>query len=137
MEDWRRVSAENEDPLNTLLLLGTWYHQTLQCRPEILQLRARSAIKTPDPDAAGAGKQMYHELREFIEELFVRARDEGRIKPDSDVQTLTLLFLAIGALLDVIHQIGLDEDVTPRELMAMANTVLEGRFAVASERPST
>ncbi|HSP54052.1 MAG TPA: helix-turn-helix domain-containing protein, partial [Dehalococcoidia bacterium] len=37
MENWRRIAAENEDPLNALLLLGQWYHQTLRERPEILK----------------------------------------------------------------------------------------------------
>ena len=47
MENWRRIAAENSDPVSALLLIGTWYHLTLQRKPEILKLRARSMVEGP------------------------------------------------------------------------------------------
>jgi AcrR family transcriptional regulator len=128
LRDWRRIVGENADPLNALLLLGTWYHQTLRERPQILQIRSRAMSEPPDAGIAAAVRETYLGFRQFIEDLFVRARDEGRLVPDADIRTLTWLFMAIGALLDIGHELGFDEELTPADLMAMANAVLERRF---------
>lgn len=126
MENWRRIAAENADPVSALLLIGTWYHQTLQRKPEILKLRARSMVEEPTVGAE-IGKQAYLELREFIEGLFISAREEGRIAEGSDVRTLTWLFMAIGALLDLTQQVGLEEELTPGDLVNVSRAVLLGR----------
>ena len=66
MENWERIAAENEDPLNALLILGQWYHQTLRERPEILKLRFRSITEGHDPEVALRARGIYRELMRFI-----------------------------------------------------------------------
>src|SRR3990170_1754316 len=78
MENWQRIAAENEDPLNALLLLGQWYHQTLRERPEILKLRFRSITEGHDAEVAIRAREIYRELMLFIEGLFENARAQGR-----------------------------------------------------------
>lgn len=130
MANWRRIAAENADPVSALLLIGTWYHQTLQWKPEILKLRARSMVEGPTLGAE-LGKRTYLELREFIEGLFGRARDEGRIAGDSDVRTLTWLFMAIGALLDLSQQVGLEDEFTAGDLVNVSRAVLYGGVLIS------
>jgi len=136
MRNWRRLAPEISDPFSALLLIGTWYHSTLQRKPEILKLRARSMVEGPTLGAE-LGKQAYLELREFIEGLFRRARDEGRIAEDSDVRTLTWLFMAIGALLDLTQEVGLEEEFTPGDLVNVSRAVLYGRVLISPLEGST
>jgi AcrR family transcriptional regulator len=123
MENWRRIAAANDDPLNALLVLGQWYHQTLQRRPEILKLRFRS-MSEGDPEVAAHAKATYVELMRFIEGLFNQARDRGRLSPDTDTTTMMWIFMGVGSLLDMTHLLGLQDELGPRELVNIARVVL-------------
>ena len=127
MENWERIAAENEDPLNALLILGQWYHQTLRERPEILKLRFRSITEGHDPAVADRARAIYRELMEFIEGLFKNARDQGRVSPDTDTRTMMWLFMAVGSLLDMTNLLGLQDELGPRELVNIGRVILEGR----------
>ena len=127
MENWERIAAENEDPLNALLILGQWYHQTLRERPEILKLRFRSITEGHDPEVALRARGIYRELMRFIEGLFEDARAQGRLSPDTDTKTMTWLFMGVGSLLDMTHLLGLQDELGPRELVNIGRVILEGR----------
>ena len=129
IENWQRIAAENEDPLNALLLLGHWYHQTLKERPEILQLRFRSITEGHDPEVAESGRTIYREHLRFIEGLFESAREQGRLSPDTDTRTMAWLFMAVGSLLDMTQLLGLQDELGPRELVNIGRVILEGRHA--------
>lgn len=129
MENWQRIAAENEDPLNALLLLGQWYHQTLRDRPEILQLRFRSITDGHDPEVAENGRGIYRELLQFIEGLFESAREQGRLSPDTNTRTMAWLFMAVGSLLDMTQVLGMQDELGPRELVNIGRVILEGRHA--------
>jgi AcrR family transcriptional regulator len=129
MENWQRIAADNEDPLNALLLLGQWYHQTLRERPEILQLRFRSITEGHDPEVAERGRAIYRELLQFIEGLFEGAREQGRLSPDTDTRTMAWLFMAVGSLLDMTQLLGMQDELGPRELVNIGRVILEGRHA--------
>jgi AcrR family transcriptional regulator len=127
MENWQRIAAENEDPLNALLILGQWYHQTLRERPEILKLRFRSITEGHDTEVAIRAREIYRELMSFIEGLFEDARAQGRLSPDTDTKTMMWLFMAVGSLLDMTHLLGLQDELGPRELVNIGRVILEGR----------
>jgi len=127
MENWQRIAAENEDPLNALLILGQWYHQTLRDRPDILKLRFRSITEGHDPEVAERAKAIYRGLMEFIEGLFEDARRQGRVSPDTDTRTMMWLFMAVGSLLDMTNLLGLQDELGPRELVNIGRVILEGR----------
>lgn len=131
MDNWRRIATENENPVSALLLIGTWYHQALQEKPQVLKLRARSMVEGPVLGVE-LGKQMYMELREFIEGLFTRAQEQGQIAEEADVRTLTWLFMAIGALLDVTQQVGLEDAFSPGDLVNVSRAVLYGTARIAT-----
>ncbi len=126
MENWQRIAAENEDPLNALLILGQWYHQTLRERPEILKLRFRSITEAHDPEVAVRARGIYRELMGFIEGLFENACAQGRISRDTDTRTMMWMFMAVGSLLDMTHLLGLQDELGPRELVNIGRVILEG-----------
>ncbi len=127
-DNWERIASENGDPLNALLLIGAWYRQTLRERPRIIQLRSRAIAEPPHRAVGESAKQTYLEFRDFVENLFIRARDEGRIRADSDVRTLTWQFMALGALLDLSQQMNLQDQLTDADVVALAQVILAGRF---------
>lgn len=127
MKAWEEIAEQNEDPLNALLSLGQWYHQSMQERPDILRLRFRSMLDVAAPELMDWARQTQQEFRDFVHALFVRAKEEGRLKPTTDPDTMTLLFMAVGALLDQMNLLGGDE-LEPRDLVALGNLMFEGRM---------
>lgn len=127
MKAWVEIAEENADPLNALLSLGQWYHQSMRERPEILRLRFRSMMDVAAPELTDWAREMQREFRDFVHNLFVRARKEGRLKATTDPDTMTLLFMAVGALLDQMNLAGGDE-LEPRDLVALGNLMFEGRL---------
>jgi AcrR family transcriptional regulator len=127
MKAWEEIAEENEDPLNALLSLGQWYHQSMQERPDILRLRFRSLMDVTAPELTDWARETQQEFRDFIHALFVRAKEEGRLKATTDPDTMTLLFMAVGALLDQMNLLG-TVDVEARDLVALGNLMFEGRL---------
>lgn len=125
MESWRSIAAENEDPLNALLLLGQWYHQTLRDRPEILKMRFRSITEGNDPEVGARAREVYLDLMRFIEGLFADARAQGRVSRDTDPRTMMWLFMAVGSLLDMTSLLGLQDELGPRELVNIGRAILD------------
>lgn len=127
MKAWEQIAEENQDPLNALLSLGQWYHQSMQERPDILRLRFRSQLDVTAPELMEWARATQGEFREFVHRLFVRAKEEGRLSPTTDPDTMTLLFMAVGALLDQMNLLG-DDQLEPRDLVALGNLMFEGRI---------
>lgn len=127
MEAWEAIADKNEDPLNALLSLGQWYHQAMHERPEILRLRFRSLMDVAAPELTDWARETQQEFRDFIHALFVQAKEEGRLNPTTDPDTMTLLFMAVGALLDQMNLLG-TVDLEARDLVALGNLMFEGRL---------
>lgn len=127
MEAWKEIAEEHEDPINALLSLGRWYHQSMHERPDILRLRFRSLMDVAAPELTDWARETQEEFRDFIHTLFVRAKEEGRLKPTADPDTMTLLFMAVGALLDQMNLLG-SVDMEARDLVALGNLMFEGRL---------
>lgn len=127
MANWERIAAENDNPLNALLLLGQWYMLTLRENPELLALRFRSVTDAAEPEVLDEAREMYLQVLTFIEDLFVRAKEEGLLATDTDTRTMTWLFMAVGSLLDQVNLLGLQDELLPRDLLGIGNVILEGR----------
>lgn len=127
MEAWKEIAEEHEDPINALLSLGRWYHQSMHERPDILRLRFRSLMDVAAPELMDWARETQEEFRDFIHALFVRAKEEGRLKATTDPDTMTLLFMAVGALLDQMNLLG-SVDMEARDLVALGNLMFEGRL---------
>jgi AcrR family transcriptional regulator len=106
---WRQIVEAAPDPLSALSRMSTWYQQQLAVRPQLRELRFRSFAATDDPVIAEAVRAGYLEVIELVRGLFERAIDEGRLPRHLDPLLPTTLFLALGALTDVVEHLDLAE----------------------------
>lgn len=125
-DNWERIAREEPDAVNALLRIGQWYHQTLRDRPDYLQLRFRSITETHDAEVLAAARARYLQLMRLAEGLMERAREQGRLSAAVDAKAVTWLFMAVGAVLDVTHLLGLQDELGPRELVGLGRVVLAG-----------
>jgi len=107
---WRQIAEAAPDALTALSRMSTWYQQQLEVRPQILELRFRSFAATDDPVIAEAVRDAYRQVVALVRGLFQKAIEDGKLPQQLDPLLPTTLFLALGALSDVVGHLNLQED---------------------------
>ncbi len=123
LEHWQRIADDAPDALTALQQLGIWYFQRLRDHPELLLLRSRSIGESPGTEIMALVRAQYMQIVRFVEELFVRAQRDGLVSPDEDVKTLTWLFMAVGSLLDQTIMLDLGDEMTPAQVLRIAELI--------------
>jgi TetR/AcrR family transcriptional regulator len=116
MAQWRAIAAAAPSPLAALLAMGQWYFAELQRDSQHLRLRFRSYTEVADEELAARARAHVDAAFSFVRDLYEQARADGEIAADTDVQTHTWLFMAIGLLLDVTQLLGM-RDALPLSAM--------------------
>lgn len=116
MSQWREIAATAASPLAALLAMGQWYFAELQRDSQHLRLRFRSYSEVADPELAARARAHLDAAFGFVRDLYEQARAGGEIAADTDVQSHTWMFMAIGLLLDVTQLLGM-RDALPLSAM--------------------
>ncbi len=125
-EHWEQIRDDAADPLAALQQIGIWYYGQMQRRPELLLLRSRSFTESPDGEALALVREEYRSIVAFVQSLFDDAKSRDLIGSDTDTRTMTWLFMAVGALLDVSQVLDLSNDLRPDDLMRLAAMLQSG-----------
>jgi AcrR family transcriptional regulator len=128
-EGWEQIRSNAPDPLTALQRIGIWYYGQMQRRPELLLLRSRSFTESPDSEALALVREEYRSIVTFVQSLFDDAKALRLIGSDADTRTMTWLFMAVGALLDVSQVLDLSNDLRPDDLMRLAAMLQNGNKA--------
>jgi AcrR family transcriptional regulator len=123
IEEWQRIVDDAADELVALQRIGIWYFQRLQERPQLLLLRSRSISDSGDDEIATVVREQYVRVLRFVEDLFDRAQRRGLIARDADAKTMMWLFMAVGSLLDQTVLLGLQDELTPEQVIRMAQMI--------------
>ncbi len=116
---WRQIAEAAPDPLIALSRMSIWYQQQLEVRPQMLELRFRSFAATDDPVIAEAVRDAYREVIDLVRGLFEQAIESGKLPKTLDPLIPTTLFLALGALTDVVDHLGLQDDLGGKRFASM------------------
>ncbi|MCH8206406.1 MAG: TetR family transcriptional regulator [Chloroflexi bacterium] len=126
---WSRIVETSEKPQEAIQRLGRWYYEEMMRRPEYLTLRFRTLTESTDPEAIGIVKEAYMQTKGMVEELYRRGRADGSLRDDVDPNTSAWLFMAIGAIIDVTHLLGLGDQFGARELEGIGRFLSEAAWA--------
>ncbi len=120
LDEWQRIADEADDELAALQQIGIWYFRRLQEHPELLLLRSRSINDTQDEEVAGIVRDQYLRIVRFVEAVHDSAKTKGLIAADVDTKTMMWMFMAVGSLLDQSVLLGLQDELTPAQVIRMA-----------------
>jgi TetR/AcrR family transcriptional regulator len=126
LSNWEQLAADAPDALTALRQIGLWYFRRLQDRPELLMLRSRSISESPDQETLAAVRTEYLRVLHFVQSAFERAQQEGQIEASEDVKTLAWIYMAVGALLDQSFILGLGDELTPEQVIRLAQLIQPG-----------
>lgn len=118
--EWQNIADGAEHELEALQRIGIWYFQRLKQRPQLLLLRTRSISELGDEEVTAVVREQYLRVVRFVEGLFERAQARGLIVSDVDTKTMMWLFMSVGALLDQTVLLGLEDELTPAQVVRMA-----------------
>ncbi|MDX2170006.1 MAG: TetR/AcrR family transcriptional regulator [Deltaproteobacteria bacterium] len=128
MRQWREIAAAAASPLAALLAMGQWYFAELQRDSQHLRLRFRSYSEVADEELAARARAHVDAAFRFVRDLYEQARAGGEIAADTDVQSHTWLFMAVGLLLDVTQLLGMRA--------ALPLTAMPGIMQLIAPRPA-
>lgn len=133
LDEWQRIADDADDELAAMQRIGIWYFQRLQERPQLLLLRSRSITEAQDEDIAAIVRNQYVRIVRFVEALLESAKTKGLIEADVDTKTMMWMFMAVGSLLDQSVLLGLQDELTPAQVVRMAMMIQPQQAKVAAE----
>ncbi|MCH8309100.1 MAG: TetR/AcrR family transcriptional regulator [Chloroflexi bacterium] len=119
MENWERIIDSSGDAREAIFRIGMWYYEELRRHPEQLVLRFKAFTESNDPEVTRAVGEAYLRNKQIIQGLYERAKREGSLREDANANDLAWLFMAMGAIIDVTHLLGLQDEFGQEELQGI------------------
>lgn len=111
LAEWQKLIDEAPDPLTAISRISVWYENKVQEEPALLQQRFRSLNASEDPAIRKAVKEAYGQVVQLIRSLFESAIEQGMLPRDLDPAVPTVLFMALGALSDVVEHLDMRQEL--------------------------
>ena len=99
---------ENEDALDAMLAMISWYDQSIREDPAYLSLRMRAEGETNDEDVRELLATAYTGLTEKVAELVRRGQGQGVFRKRVAPEGIAWMFLAMGQIQDLAHSLRLE-----------------------------
>lgn len=109
--EWEQLRVAAGDPLTAISQIAAWYQAKIKDEPELLQQRFRSLTTTDVPEIREAVRESHRAIIRFIRGIFEDAIEDGRFPRGVDPRLPTALFMAMGALMDVLAHLDLQEEL--------------------------
>ena len=124
LTEWRKIVDEAPDPLTAISRISIWYEKKVGEDPTLLQQRFRSLNASEEPAIRDAVRDAYLSVVELVRGVFERAIELGMLPKGLDPNVPTVLFLALGALSDVVEHLGMREDLGGESYASAGATLL-------------
>lgn len=122
---WREVAAGTADPLEALRAIGLGYYEHLRGRSPVLRLFYEALAEIDDPEIRRTVRENFLTMVGFVEGLLLEGRARGRLRAGVNARIAAWQFMAIGLSFDVIHLLGLDEELDRRTVAAWGDLYLD------------
>lgn len=108
---WRRIAAEAADPLEAVWTIGMGYYDHLRRRSPVMKLFFEALSEADDPEIRAVVRDNFSSMVRFIESTLEEAKAQHLLGRDVDPSVAAWHFMAIGLAFDLIHLLGLREEM--------------------------
>jgi AcrR family transcriptional regulator len=108
---WEEISCDYEDPIESLWAIGVYYYDHLESHATNMKLQFRALSEADDPDIAQALRDNFEAFVEFVADTLDEGKARGSVRPDVDTRLIAWQFLGIGMTLDLMHMLGLKDEM--------------------------
>ena len=111
LELWQDISADVEDPLDTLWSIGVHYYDHLQTYSTNMTLQFQALSESDDPEIREALRQNFAAFVDFVAETLDEGKRRGIVRRDLDSRLMAWQFLGIGLTLDLMRMLGFGSEL--------------------------
>jgi len=115
LTEWSRAGDGHTNPLQALDAMGAWYFENARRDPDPLRVRVRAQADSQEDDTQELLREGYQRTAQFVRDLLARAKEQGLVDDEVNVDAAAWLFMAVGQAIDLVTLLGmekqLDDDV--------------------------
>ncbi len=117
---WGEETEREPDAVRALRNMGLAYFRRMTRHPDELKVQFQAIAEVGDPEIAERLRQDHEQYMSFIAKVLRRGQEQGRVRRDVDVETLSWLFDGVGILLNTTNLLsfknGFDESAVQKLL---------------------
>jgi len=129
---WKRTVDQSGDPLGAIWTIGIGYYDHLRGRSPVMRLWFQALAEASDPSVRTALAENFAGAVGLLEANLEDGKARGLIRRDLNARIAAWHFMAIGLTFDLIHLLGLDEELDRPKVEEWGRLYLES----ISEEPS-
>jgi len=133
---WEEISCDYEDPIESLWAIGVYYYDHLESHATNMKLQFRALSEADDPDIAQALRDNFEAFVEFVADTLDEGKARGSVRPDVDTRLIAWQFLGIGMTLDLMHMLGLKDEMDRTRADIWGRIYLETVRRTDRQRPN-
>jgi AcrR family transcriptional regulator len=111
LQIWEEIAVDYEDPIETLWAIGVYYYDHLESHSANLKLQFRALSEADDPDIQAALRDNFEAFVRFVADTLEEGKARGIVRKEVDTRVIAWQFLGIGMTLDLMHLLGLKDEV--------------------------
>lgn len=113
-EIWQRLATEVDDPIETLRGIALGYYDHVHSRSDFTRLQFRALSESDDPEVQAAVRENFASLARFVADAIREGQRRGLVREDVDASVVAWQFLGMGLAVDVVHLLGVDQQMDRR-----------------------
>lgn len=133
LEIWQSIACEVEDPLDTLWAIAVRYYDHLDSRAASMKLAFQALCEAEDAEIREAARENFVGFANFLTDIVEEGKARGIIRRDVDSRLVAWQFVGSGLTLDLIHLLGLRQQVDRRKVEEWARLYRESIRAAPCE----
>ena len=108
---WEDISVDYEDPIETLWAIGVYYYDHLESHSANMKLQFRALSEADDPDIQQALRDNFEAFVDFVTDTLEEGKARGIVRKEVDSRLIAWQFLGIGMTLDLMHMLGVKDEI--------------------------
>ena len=133
---WENISVDYEDPIETLRAIGVYYYDHLESHQKNMKLQWRALSEADDPEIKQALRENFDRFVTFFADTLEEGKRRGAVRPDVDSRMVAWRYLAQGMMMDLMHMLGFDDELSRGRVERSDKTYLDHvRAKDAHRRP--
>jgi len=122
---WVAARDEAANPLDFIWDIGMGYYDHVRSRSPVMRLWFRALSEADDPEVRTTLADNFAAAVHLLEENLEKGKSLGLVRRDIDSRVAAWHFMAIGLTFDLIHLLGLDEELDRHKVEDRGRLYLE------------
>jgi AcrR family transcriptional regulator len=135
LQIWEEISCDYGDPIETLWAIGVYYYDHLESHSANMKLQFRALSEADDDEIRDALRDNFEAFVDFVADTLEEGKARGVVRRDVDTRLIAWQFLGIGMTMDLMHMLGLKDELDRTRADLWGRVYLETMRRSDASRP--